>query len=87
MAREVSGENELLVCCETNGVSLVHVAMDMIQGRRDYADYASRVHTRTDVPWSSLTAAANLVCAQAASISDSASTPPTVNQMLDGNCP
>ncbi len=86
-AVEVSGENELLVCCETNGVSLVHVAMDMIQGRRDYADYASRVHTRTDVPWSSLTAAANLVCAQAASISDSASTPPTVNQMLDGNCP
>ncbi len=55
-AVELHPENELTVCCEACGLSLLHIALRIIDGRRDYADFAERVHTRTDVKWESLIA-------------------------------
>jgi hypothetical protein len=52
----VSGPaNEFTLCCEAEQLSVVHVAVDLIGQRSDYAELARRVHTRCDVQWSSLT--------------------------------
>jgi hypothetical protein len=52
----VCPNNELTMCYEGAGISLAHLAVDLIQGRRDYVELAERVHTRHDVEWSPLTA-------------------------------
>ncbi|MEM8945688.1 MAG: tubulin-like doman-containing protein [Planctomycetota bacterium] len=49
------GEN-LVLCTEVAGVPLARVAIDLIECRRDYADFAARVHTRCDISWSPLVA-------------------------------
>jgi len=48
-------DNDLVVCCDAGCIPLAHVAVQLVQCRRDYADFAARVHTRKDVPWISLT--------------------------------
>ena len=48
-------EDQLVACTEVHGVSLPHLAMAVIRSRRDHAEFAQRVLSRRDVPWSSLT--------------------------------
>lgn len=36
---------------EGSGLSAPHAAVSLIGGRRDYADFAARVHTRRDLAW------------------------------------
>lgn len=38
---------------EASGMSLPHVAAHLVGGRQDYVDFAKRVHTRTDITWTS----------------------------------
>ena len=52
----VAGQNvDFTFCCEAKQIPLVDMAFDIIDARRDYAEFATRVHARTDVPWKSLT--------------------------------
>lgn len=46
-----TNEEELLLVTEMAGVSLPHVAADLIDSRADYAAFAERVRTRRDLPW------------------------------------
>ncbi len=48
-----SGGN-LSVCTEIGGLPLARVAVDLIECRRDYAEFADRVHTRNDISWAPL---------------------------------
>jgi len=58
----VEGNDAVLtVCCEASGLPLVQIATELIQCRRDYADFAERVHTRTDIQWTSLVESKNEV--------------------------
>ncbi len=45
---------DLILCYEQQELSLVHVAARLIEGRNDYAQIASRLHTRIDVTWTEL---------------------------------
>lgn len=45
---------ETISIVEASGLSPLHVAARFVDGRRDYADLAQRVHTRDDVAWTSL---------------------------------
>lgn len=47
------GEN-LTLCSEVGQLPLARVAVDLIECRRDYAEFADRVHTRNDVAWAPL---------------------------------
>jgi hypothetical protein len=48
----VSGnDNGLTICVEASGLSLPHVALDLVEGRRDRVEFAERVHCRTDIKW------------------------------------
>ncbi len=44
-------EGNLVVCCEAGQLPLARVAVDLIECRRDYAEFADRVHTRNDISW------------------------------------
>lgn len=48
---------EFSLCCEACNIPLVPLAVEIIDGRRDYAEYAARVHTRKDIDWQPLVAA------------------------------
>ena len=48
--------SDIVLCQEAWDLPLVPTAVDLIQGRRDYAEFAARVVTRSDVPWTPLTA-------------------------------
>nr|MBA3483065.1 hypothetical protein [Pirellulales bacterium] len=48
--------SDIVLCQEAWDLPLVPTAADLIQGRRDYAEFAARVVTRSDVPWTPLTA-------------------------------
>jgi serine/threonine protein kinase len=50
-----SADNELIMCYEGAGISLAHVAVNLIQSRHDYVELADRVHTRHDVEWTPVT--------------------------------
>jgi eukaryotic-like serine/threonine-protein kinase len=52
--------NDLITVCEGWRLPLVSVALDLIQRRRDYADFAARVQTRSDIAWAPLTSPAPL---------------------------
>lgn len=41
----------LIVCGEGGQLPLMRVAIDLIECRRDYAEFAARVHTRSDISW------------------------------------
>jgi eukaryotic-like serine/threonine-protein kinase len=47
-------DGDFILCFEVEQVSLTQVAVTIIDGRRDYAEFANRFHTRTDVDWSTL---------------------------------
>ncbi|MCA9259315.1 MAG: hypothetical protein KDA61_08955, partial [Planctomycetales bacterium] len=49
-----AGEGELTLCSEAWDLAVPHLALELIQSRRDYVDFASRVQTRSDVAWGSL---------------------------------
>jgi serine/threonine protein kinase len=49
-----SPQNEVVLCAEGWGLSVPHLALELIQRRRDYVDFANRVHTRSDVDWEML---------------------------------
>jgi hypothetical protein len=51
----VCPENEFTMCYEVSGLSLAHVAVNLIQSRHDYVELSQRVHTRHDIEWSLLT--------------------------------
>lgn len=46
----------LVVCNEAGQLPLERVAVDLIECRRDYAEFADRVHTRNDISWTPLVA-------------------------------
>jgi serine/threonine protein kinase len=48
--------NDVILCQEAWDLPIVSIAMDIIQRRRDYADFAARVVSRSDVAWTPLTA-------------------------------
>ncbi len=50
----LTGSDDLIVCCESGQLPLLHTAMNLIQCRRDYAEFAARVHTRNDIDWTPL---------------------------------
>ena len=49
-----NSDGDFVLCHEVEQISLTQVAVTLIEERRDWADYASRLHTRTDVSWSVL---------------------------------
>jgi hypothetical protein len=55
---EVTGvrgaDNSLTLCVEAGQLSVQHIALDLVQRRRDRVDFAKRVHCRNDIAWSSL---------------------------------
>lgn len=55
----VAPGQEVVTVCEGWQLPLVRLGIGLIQNRRDYADFAARVHTRSDVDWLPLTAAAS----------------------------
>jgi hypothetical protein len=57
----VTNDNEITMCCEGTALSLAHIAVNLIQGRRDYLELAERVHTRHDVDWSPLAGLAPVI--------------------------
>ncbi|HEY3395736.1 MAG TPA: tubulin-like doman-containing protein [Lacipirellulaceae bacterium] len=48
------GDNGLTLCVEAGQLSVQHIALDLVQRRRDRAEFARRVHCRNDISWSSL---------------------------------
>ncbi|MHB8969571.1 MAG: tubulin-like doman-containing protein [Pirellulaceae bacterium] len=49
-----NNDGDFVLCYEVEQLSLTQVAVTLIDGRRDYAEFAARFHTRTDVDWSTL---------------------------------
>ena len=49
--------SSFVLCTEIAGLPLSRVAIDLIECRRDYAEFAGRVHTRCDVSWSQIASA------------------------------
>jgi serine/threonine protein kinase len=47
-------DNNLVLCVEAGNLSLPHVAASLVEYRRDRVEFASRVHSRTDVAWTPL---------------------------------
>ena len=45
---------DLIVCHEVENLDVCRVAARLIEGRRDYADIAKRLHTRVDVTWNEM---------------------------------
>jgi hypothetical protein len=72
--------HDVVVCQEGWGIPLANIAVDIIQRRRDYADFASRVVSRNDVRWTQL-GAPTVRFPQAAANAFSHSTP-MVTQVL-----
>ncbi len=44
-------DNTLVVCVEADRLSLPHIALDIVERRRDRIEFAGRVHCRTDIEW------------------------------------
>jgi hypothetical protein len=49
-----NNDGDFILCYEVEQISLTQVAVTVIDGRQDFAEFASRFHTRTDVEWSTL---------------------------------
>lgn len=54
VSRATGYDNSLLLCVEAEQLSLQHVAVDLVENRRDCTEFAQRVHTRTDILWNPL---------------------------------
>lgn len=48
-------DNSFTLCVEGEGVPLPQVAVHLVQRRRDYIQFAERVHSRSDIRWTKLT--------------------------------
>jgi hypothetical protein len=46
-----STDNSLTLCVEAGQLSLPHVALELVERRRDRVEFAARVHCRTDISW------------------------------------
>jgi eukaryotic-like serine/threonine-protein kinase len=49
-------DNSLTLCVEAGELSVEHIALNLVQRRRDRVDFAERVHCRTDIAWTPLLA-------------------------------
>ena len=49
-----NNDGDFVLCYEVEGISLTQAAVTIIDGRRDFVEFAGRLHTRTDVHWSPL---------------------------------
>ena len=47
-------DNSMALCVEAEQLSLRHIAIHLVQRRRDCMEFAQRVHCRTDIPWTPL---------------------------------
>ena len=47
-------DGDFVLCYEVERISLTQAAVTIIEERRDFAEFAGRLHTRTDVAWSPL---------------------------------
>jgi hypothetical protein len=47
-------DNHLTICVEAEQLSLKRIATHLIDCRRDSADIAKRVHSRSDIAWTPL---------------------------------
>ena len=47
----ITADGDLAFCVEAQGLSIPHLALKVVDQRRDYAEAASRLYTRTDVKW------------------------------------
>lgn len=47
-------DGDFILCYEAEQISLTQTAVTIIDGRADYAEAASRLHTRTDIAWTAL---------------------------------
>jgi hypothetical protein len=48
--------NDMALCVEADGLSLSHIAAEMVDHRRDRIEFAGRVHSRNDISWTPLIA-------------------------------
>jgi hypothetical protein len=77
----VAPGHDVVTVCEGWQLPLVDLAIDLINNRRDYADFAARVQTRSDIQWMPLTSpAARQPIVNA--FAGFESSPPTVTQVL-----
>ena len=51
----VGRDNSFALCIEAQQLPLEHVAINLVQRRRDYVEFAERVHTRNDIHWTKIT--------------------------------
>jgi len=49
-----NNSGDFVICYEIEQMSLTQAAVTLIDGRRDFAEFADRLHTRTDVDWANL---------------------------------
>jgi serine/threonine protein kinase len=49
-------DSSLTLCVEADALSLLHIALDFVERRRDRVEFAGRVHCRTDIMWTPLVA-------------------------------
>jgi hypothetical protein len=49
-----NNSGDFVVCYEIEQMSLTQAAVTLIDGRRDFPEFADRLHTRTDVDWANL---------------------------------
>jgi hypothetical protein len=49
-------EGSTTVCVEAANLSLEHIALEIVERRRDRVEFAERVHCRTDIDWTPLIA-------------------------------
>jgi serine/threonine protein kinase len=49
-------DGALTLCVEADGLSLPHIALEIVERRRDRVEFAGRVHCRTDITWTPLIA-------------------------------
>jgi hypothetical protein len=47
-------DNGVTLCVEAGQLSVQHIALDLVQRRRDRVEFARRVHCRNDISWTSL---------------------------------
>jgi hypothetical protein len=52
----LAGSRDLMLCAEASQIPVDRAAAQLIECRRDYAEFAARVQTRSDVRWTPLIA-------------------------------
>jgi serine/threonine protein kinase len=47
-------DGNLTLCVEAESLSLPHIALELVERRRDRVEFAGRIHCRTDIDWTPL---------------------------------